>query len=177
VLRPAAVTAEGDPMFDTLDGMPLHPLVVHGVVVLLPLAALGAVAIALRPAWRRTYGKVVVGLTAIATVLVYVAIQAGQEFEKGLGIDVKNHQELGERLLWFVLALLVLVVALVVLDSREATTPGAGSGSVVLKVVATLAIVAALATATQTFLVGDSGARKVWCGGEGAPYTCDPGEQ
>jgi hypothetical protein len=30
-----------------LDGIPLHPLVVHAVAVLLPLAAVGAVVIAL----------------------------------------------------------------------------------------------------------------------------------
>lgn len=163
-------------MFDTINGMPLHPLVVHGVVVLLPLAALGTIAIALRPAWRRTYGHLVLAATAAATVLVFVAIQAGQEFEKGLQFEVERHQELGERLLWVALGLLVLVTALVVLDRRGAAT-GAGSAPVVLRVVAGLAVVAALATTAQTFLVGDSGARKVWCGGEGAPYDCDPGEK
>ena len=52
-------------MFDTINGMPLHPLVVHGVVVLLPLAALGTIAIAVRPVWRRTYGHLVVATTAV----------------------------------------------------------------------------------------------------------------
>ncbi len=39
-------------MFDLINGLPIHPLVVHGVVVLLPLAILGTIAIAARPAWR-----------------------------------------------------------------------------------------------------------------------------
>jgi len=160
-------------MFDTINGIPLHPLVVHGVVVLLPLAALGTIAIALRPAWRRTYGNLVLAVTAIATVLVFVAIQAGEEFEKGLKIDLKRHQDLGEQLLWFALVLLVLVTALVVLDRREAASADGGSGSVGLKVVAVLAILAALATTGQTFLVGDSGARKAWCGF----YGCDLGDE
>lgn len=160
-------------MFDTLNGVPIHPLVVHGVVVLLPLAALGTVAIALRPAWRRTYGNLVVGITATATALVFVAIQAGQEFEKGLQIDLKRHQDLGEQLIWFALGLLVLVTALVVLDRRQSSAAEGGSGPVGLKVVAALAIVAALATTGQTFLVGDSGARKVWCG----VYPCDQGDE
>ena len=30
-------------MFDTFNGLPIHPLVVHGVVVLLPLAILGTI--------------------------------------------------------------------------------------------------------------------------------------
>jgi len=161
-------------VFDTINGVPLHPLVVHGVVVLLPLAALGTIAIALRPAWRRTYGPLVVATTAVATALVFVAIQAGQEFEKGLEIDLDRHQDLGEKLIWFALGLLVLVTALVVLDRRPAAPADAagGSGSVVLKVVAALAIAAALATTAQTFLVGDSGARKAWCG----LYGCDLGD-
>ncbi|MCW2828706.1 MAG: hypothetical protein JWQ67_2322, partial [Marmoricola sp.] len=43
-------------MFDTFNGIPLHPLVVHAVVVLLPLAILGTIAIAVRPGWRGKYG-------------------------------------------------------------------------------------------------------------------------
>ena len=39
-------------VFDLINGLPVHPLVVHAVVVLVPLAALGTIAIALRPAWR-----------------------------------------------------------------------------------------------------------------------------
>jgi hypothetical protein len=33
-------------MFDTIGGLPIHALVVHAVIVLLPLASLGAIAIA-----------------------------------------------------------------------------------------------------------------------------------
>ncbi|MBC8092563.1 MAG: hypothetical protein H7Y15_11605, partial [Pseudonocardia sp.] len=40
----------------TLDGVPLHPLVIHAVVVLLPLAAVGTLAMAVRPVWRRSLG-------------------------------------------------------------------------------------------------------------------------
>ena len=43
-------------MFDTIDGLPVHALVVHAVVVLLPLALLGTIAIAVRPAWRARFG-------------------------------------------------------------------------------------------------------------------------
>ncbi len=152
-------------MFDTINGIPLHPLVVHGVVVLLPLAALGTVAIALRTAWRRTYGPLVVATTAVATVLVFVAIQAGEEFEKGLQIDVVRHQDLGNQLIWFALVLLVLVTALVVLERREVSAVG-------MKVLAGLCVVAALATTAQVVVTADAGGRRVWCGG---PYDCDPG--
>ena len=37
-------------------GLPLHPLVVHGAVVLVPLAALGTVAVVLSGWVRQRYG-------------------------------------------------------------------------------------------------------------------------
>lgn len=40
----------------TLFGLPLHPLVVHAAVVLLPLAALGAIVIAVSERARKRYG-------------------------------------------------------------------------------------------------------------------------
>ncbi|GAA4243047.1 DUF2231 domain-containing protein [Dactylosporangium darangshiense] len=38
-------------MLDKINGLPVHPLVVHAAVALLPLAAIGVIAIAVRPAW------------------------------------------------------------------------------------------------------------------------------
>ncbi len=148
-------------MFDTINGVPLHPLVVHGVVVLLPLSILGTVAIAARPAWRRTYGLLVVGLTASATALVPIAVWSGRELKTRVG-DPGKHQDLGEQLIWFSLTLLVLVVALVALEGRT-PTEGVGNGRTALTVVAALVVVAAVATGIQVFRVGDSGARQTWC--------------
>ncbi len=53
-------------MFDLINGIPVHPLVVHAVVVLLPLALLGTIAIAVKPAWRRPYGPLVVAAVAVS---------------------------------------------------------------------------------------------------------------
>ena len=36
-------------MFDLINGLPVHTLVVHAVVVLVPLTALGTIALAVRP--------------------------------------------------------------------------------------------------------------------------------
>ena len=68
-------------MFDLINGLPVHPLVVHAVVVLLPLATLGTLAIAVRPAWRRAYGPLVVACAAVATVLIPVATSSGEALE------------------------------------------------------------------------------------------------
>lgn len=154
-------------MFDTVNDLPLHPIVVHAVVVLLPLAALGTIAIALKPAWRRTYGPLVVATSAIATVMTFVAIQAGESFEERLGIEVQRHEDLGRQLIWFALALLVLVVALVVLDRREVSAVG-------IKVLAGLCVLAALAATAQVVATADAGGRRVWCGLGNPTYDCDP---
>src|ERR1700712_5610755 len=99
-------------MFDTFNGLPIHPLVVHGVVVLLPLAIVGTIAIAVRPVWRARYGPLVVIAAVVATALIPVATQSGEAFEKRVGNPGK-HAQLGDQLLWFALPLLVLAVVLV----------------------------------------------------------------
>ena len=42
-------------LFDTIAGLPVHPLVVHFAVVLLPLATAGVIASALVPKIRTRY--------------------------------------------------------------------------------------------------------------------------
>lgn len=81
-------------MYDLINGVPVHPLVVHAVVVLLPLAILGTVAIAVRPRWRLTHGPLVVGAALVATVLCPVATSSGEELEHRVGNPGK-HADLG----------------------------------------------------------------------------------
>lgn len=146
-------------MFDLINGIPLHPLVVHAVVVLLPLAMLGTLAIAARPAWRRTYGPLVVAAALVATILCPVATSSGEALEKRVG-DPGQHAALGETLVWFALALLVTSALLVYLDRRASST-GAASGRAP-QVAAVLAVLVALAAGVQVYRIGDSGARAAW---------------
>ena len=158
-------------MFDLIDGVPIHPLVVHAIVVLLPLALLGTIAIAVKPAWRRPYGPLVVAAVAVSAILAPVATSSGEELEHRVG-DPGEHAELGDQLIWFILPLLALTVALVWVDRRAtrtaALTDGAdraattSSPSKLPTVLAALAVVAALACTVQVYRVGDSGARAAW---------------
>ncbi len=163
-------------MFETFNGLPLHPLVVHGVVVLLPLAVAGTLAIALRPAWRTRYGFLVVGAALAATVMIPVATSSGEALEKRVG-GAGEHAELGDQLLWFALALLLTLTLLVFLQwrtERTLTTASAPSEHAAdqphsvrnahtqLIAVASLAVVAALACGVQVYRGGDSGARAAW---------------
>lgn len=145
-------------MFESFNDLPLHPLVVHAVVVLLPLAAIGTVAIAVRPVWRRIYGPLVLTATVVATALIPVATQSGDKLSDHVGRP-ETHAERGEQLIWFALPLLVLVIALVVLDRR---TPA--PGKTLITAVAALSVVAAAGVAFQVYRVGDAGSRAVWEG-------------
>ncbi|MFR9775876.1 DUF2231 domain-containing protein [Micromonospora sp. MS34] len=156
-------------MPDNINGLPLHPLVVHAVVVLLPLAALGVVALAVRPSWRGRFGLPVVVIAALATAAVPLATESGESLEHRVG-DPGRHAELGDQLIWFALPLLLAAVVLVWLHRRAAAsgTEGAseprrtsGQGAVGM-VVAVLAVVVAAANLVQVYRVGDSGAKAVW---------------
>ena len=156
-------------MFDLINGIPVHPLVVHAIVVLLPLALLGTIAIAVKPAWRRPYGPLVVAAVAVSAVLAPVATSSGEELEHRVG-DPGEHAELGDQLIWFILPLLALTLALVWVDRRAATTATLAEGaerptttrSKLPAVLAALAVVAALACTVQVYRVGDSGAKAAW---------------
>ena len=153
-------------MFDLINGIPVHPLVVHAVVVLLPLAVVGTLAIVVVPRWRVAYGRLVVGAALLSTILIPVATSSGEELQKRVG-EVDEHAEMGDLLIWFAVPLLVIVTALWWLARRQAQAEDAPRGPSapskrLVSLVAALAVVAALANAFQVYRVGDSGAKAVW---------------
>jgi hypothetical protein len=159
-------------VFDLVNGLPVHALVVHAVVVLLPLACIGTIAIAVRPSWRHRYGVMVVACAAVATALIPVATSSGEALESHVG-NPGEHAELGDQLIWFAIPLLALSLALVWLDRRHRSTAALEDADDTApaaveprgratRVVAVLALVAALATSVQVYRVGDSGARAAW---------------
>lgn len=166
-------------MPEFVNGLPLHALVVHGVVVLVPLAVLGAIVIAVWPWARRRIGWLVVGVAAVATALVPIATNSGEKLAGRLPENplIEKHEELGELLVWFVLPLLVLVVALMLVD-RAARVPVAVDGpgadtaarqapawtKIGLIVVAVLTVGSAVAAGVHVVRVGDAGSKAVWDG-------------
>ncbi|WP_183101292.1 DUF2231 domain-containing protein [Nocardioides pelophilus] len=156
-------------MFDQFNGLPVHPLVVHAVVVLLPLAVVGTWAIALVPRWRPRYGPLVVAGALLSVALIPVATSSGEELAHRVG-EPEAHEELGESLLWFAVPLLVLVVVLVWLSHRQSraqatsdpSDPTGPRATRLVTAVAVLAALAGLATAVQVYRVGDSGAEATW---------------
>ena len=100
-------------MFERFGSLPLHVLVIHLAVVVLPVSALTAIAFAVLPKWRwlLRWPALVLGLGAL--VCAFVAKKSGDAFVAAipqLQQLVKVHRSRGNLLLWFVLAFAVLVV-------------------------------------------------------------------
>jgi len=151
-------------MPDAVGGVPIHPLVVHAVVVLVPLAALGVLVLALVPRWRPTFAPWVLGVTVVAAALVPVAKQSGENLLEAVGGSdlVDRHAQLGEMVLWFALALLVAAAAVWWMARRERAKRPLGHGLSVA--VSVLAVLIAAAALVQVVLVGHSGSNAVWNG-------------
>jgi predicted membrane protein DUF2231 len=148
-------------MFDTVLGLPVHALVIHVVVVLVPLSAVGVAAIALVPRWRARFGWVVVALATAGLVAVPVATQSGYRLKERLNAggvvarQIHAHQQLGRLVIYPVLAMWILALALMLLDRR------ARQGRVVA-VVAALAVLGAGASTALVVLAGHKGSTAVW---------------
>jgi uncharacterized membrane protein len=151
-----------------INGVPLHPLVVHAVVVFVPLAALAAIAMSL-PKWRWLARWPALLLTLGATAAAYIATLTGEnlEEERGLGSPlVKTHEEWGERLMiamWIFAAL--VIVAFWVFPHVSSLAGGRDRQAKVAaleKPLIVLVPLAALAVLVLVVLAGDAGAKAVW---------------
>jgi uncharacterized membrane protein len=154
-------------VFDQLDGLPVHVLVVHAAVVFVPLLALGAIVYALVARWREKIGWAVISLAIIAPLCALVAMLSGKKFYnrllaqgiKGKGKEMLDgHMSFGTRTFWFTLALGVVTLVMVLLTlRRSAPLPRAASLALAVIMVALAAI-----SGYYVFRTGDSGAHVVW---------------
>lgn len=148
-------------MFDTVQGLPVHALVVHGVVVLLPLAALGLIAIAVRPSWRKTYAPLVAILATAGFALVPVATKSGEKLEDRINAggvvaeQIKDHEDMARLVIWPTLAMWVLAVVMLVMTRQGRTGRQ-------MTVVAVFSVLAGAAAATVVALAGHLGSTAVW---------------
>jgi len=139
-------------------GLPLHPLLVHSAVVLVPLVAIGALVMSYLPSFSRRHGKIILILAVIAQVSVFLAKISGEAFAEILDKNVEKHAELGE-----IAPLVTLpMVALIYLRWRMDRS-GSTFGSVVIRRLTSVALIAAsVVSLVVIFLVGHSGASSVW---------------
>jgi len=151
-------------VFDTIAGLPLHPLVVHATEVIVPVAAIVVTVAALWPRFRRRTGYLPLALALASLVLVPLSAQSGEALQERVGESslIETHSNLAEGLLPWVFSL--VVVAAVLLwwnrNERKAATPRAPRW--VALGLAVAAVLATTGTTVQAIRVGHSGATAVW---------------
>jgi hypothetical protein len=109
----------------TINGLPFHPLIVHAVVVLLPLAVIGAVGISVWPAMRRHLGLLVLLFSFVGLILIPFATSSGEQFRDKIGAAqlVKKHQEYADNLLPYTAGLFVLLLLTMIVDLARRLGP------------------------------------------------------
>jgi hypothetical protein len=141
-------------VFDTVLGLPVHALVVHGVIVLLPLMAVITAVVAFVPSWRARLAWPVVVIDAGLVAMTLVARQSGQALQTRLGGQVaQEHAALGKNLFWFAIGLFLASLVVAMVRRSQRATLGA-----------VLAVVAGVLVVWWTVRVGHTGTEAVWKG-------------
>ncbi|MFG1817488.1 DUF2231 domain-containing protein [Kribbella sp. NPDC049174] len=159
-------------MFERFGDLPLHVLVIHAAVVVLPVAALTAIAFAVLPRWRWLLRWPALLLALGSLVLAYVAKESGQAFVAAvptLEQAVRVHEERGDLLFWFCLIFAVVAVAaFLLLGGTSALASGKGAKATKSKplelVTSAAVVVIGVLVIWQTIRTGDAGAKAVWDG-------------
>jgi hypothetical protein len=155
------------------NGLPLHPLVVHVVVVFAPLAGIGGILYALVPRWRWWLRWPLVSCAVIAAGAGIVAVRSGAALESQRHLqtlpELATHAARGRFLRWVLLAFLVPTALAawqlggpspLATDGRART----GRRGVAAWAIQLLLVAGAVTVLVCVFLTGDSGSRTVWGG-------------
>ena len=158
-------------MFTQIHGLPVHPLAVHGAVVLVPLAALMGILFAIPKtrAWSR-WPLLLVSLGAV--VALFVARQSGLKLKEHLAAInfpymnlISQHQSRAKWLIVLMIIFALIAIAAFVL------TRSADTSQAVVTTLSVLLIVGAVAVAFQTYRVGELGSKIVYNPGGGTDFS------
>lgn len=158
-------------MFDAIGNLPLHPLVVHAVVIGIPLALLLALLFAFPR--TRSWARWPLAITAVGSLAVtFVARESGESLQRivASGSDnpvaplIAQHSQLaGQLLLIMVVFTVVALVNVFVVRSRAAVPPpDARSRRVAAMVLPLVLVLVGLVAGFWVYRVGDIGSRAVW---------------
>jgi uncharacterized membrane protein len=155
-----------DSLFNTIGGLPVHPLVIHFVVVLVPLAAAGLIVAVLNLNFRRRFAFALLCLLAASVPLAFVAKESGEALSERIGIT-ERHEDLGDSFpLW--VAALTVVAGVWLLIARR------GGMNTVRKIIGLVLVAASAGVIGLTFLVGHSGAEATWSSLTGSTTVTEP---
>ena len=145
-------------LFDSVFGLPLHPLAVHAVVVLVPLAALGAVVMVVSRRLARRYGGLIVAACMASFIASIVAKEAGVSLASRVGVTAQ-HAQLGNAV---PILALILALGLIGFWLVDRGIPANRSRPRWLQVAAVALIVIAVLATVWVVGAGHSGTESVW---------------
>jgi hypothetical protein len=154
-------------VLDTIFGLPVHALVVHATVVVVPTTAAAVLVAALWPRFRRWADWGPLALAVLSVILDPISTQSGEALEHRLPRTqlVQEHAHLADGLLPWVIGLLIGSAALYWRGRRLRRGPvGAENPRWVGGVVTVVCVAAALGTLVEVVLIGHSGAVAAWSG-------------
>ena len=144
---PSSVWAE-------FGGLPTHPLIIHGVIVLLPLIA---IFLLVGLFWKNLLKKLhlpLIGMLALSVVGVLAAKSSGYSLSAVVGLP-KSHAQWGNYLVLLAIALFSSFVLFSYFSFYKKSKIASSSLGVLMAFLAVSAI-------GMTYVVGHSGAESVW---------------
>jgi uncharacterized membrane protein len=154
-----------------LFGLPAHPLFVHVPVVLIPLVAIGAIAMACSAHVRDRYGWLVLAIGVVAGISTQLAIESGKALRHSVpqSAELRRHTHIAESIRPLILLLFLIALGIMLFDRRARGAwpfTRAGSRSSVNTLaragLIALTVVVAVGTNVRLFQIGDSGAKATW---------------
>ncbi len=140
-----------------LDGIPLHPLIIHLTVIALPFGSLILLASLFTKSFKR-YDKAILVVLIVGSVSAFLASISGRQLSDKIGVSLE-HATAG---FYVPIAATVMTVffAIVLWSRKLAINTPLARGTLVVFVA--VSVLAAIATVVLTILAGHSGAELVW---------------
>jgi len=148
--------SESSGIFDLITGLPVHPLIIHVVVIMLPVAALAMVALVFLPTLRRHYLLPTLVALLVGAGSAFVAKQSGEALQNRVG-SPGEHAELGENVVPLALGLFAVSVIWAYAPKIMSRWP-----KFLQRVLELGILVLAGASIVFTVLAGHSGATASW---------------
>ncbi len=139
----------------SIVGLPVHPLVVHFAVVILPLSTIALIAIIYTPKIKVKYSFIAAAGIVLGSAAVLVAKQSGEALAEKIGTPVV-HADYGSLLT--IAAFIFMVLTIIWYQSAK------GRKSRTATLLSHITALAGVAVLILTFLTGHSGAEAVWKG-------------
>jgi hypothetical protein len=158
-------------VFDTVNGLPAHPLLAHVVIVFVPLTALIAVLVVLWPAARRRIGGAALFVAIGTLVAIPVTTVSGDWLLHHLMMAsaiTRRHAALGGQLRsWFTLLTISMVFWWALHTRRvadEVATLPQAAGRILTVLAGVDTLLFAVLSTWSVVVIGHTGAQAVWGG-------------